>query len=196
MVRIDAGRLVEPAGFDAECRRPGNEWLAVNEDAMRLRDYWSRFKGELAEGFAGLCAYSAMYEPVGTVDHFVSTNEDRRLAYEWTNYRFASAWINSSKSKIRAEELLDPLLVGSGWFRILLPSLQLEVCELAPEAVRSLAQTTIERLHLVHDERIMRQRRQWYKLYVDGMLSLDGLQLLAPLIADAVRRARGDLLAN
>src|ERR1041384_7919968 len=32
-----------------------------------------------------------MYEPVGTVDHFVSCDEDRRRAYDWANYRYAAA---------------------------------------------------------------------------------------------------------
>ena len=53
---------------------PGND---------RPKDFWTPFKGRLAEGFRNLCAYSAMYEPVGTVDHFVSCHEDRSRAYEW-----------------------------------------------------------------------------------------------------------------
>jgi hypothetical protein len=62
----------EPGGFDKRARVPGNRWIASNPAANRPRDYWSRFKGDLAAGFHYLCAYSAMYEPVGTVDHFVS----------------------------------------------------------------------------------------------------------------------------
>ena len=37
------------------------------------------------------------FEPVGTVDHFMSCHEDRSKAYEWRNYRYCAAWINSSK---------------------------------------------------------------------------------------------------
>ena len=47
-----------------------------------------------------LCAYSAMYESVGTVDHFVSFHEDRSKAYEWGNYRYSAGWVNSSKQNV------------------------------------------------------------------------------------------------
>ena len=94
----------EPEDFDASCRQPGLRWLAENPAAPRPRDYWSSFKPELARAFRQLCAYSVMYEPVGTVDHFVSINEDRNLVYEWSNYRYASHWINSSKQGAGSKE--------------------------------------------------------------------------------------------
>ncbi len=186
MLRVDRGRLTEPADFDARCRKPGNEWLAAHPGGQRPRDYWSPFKRRLADGFGELCAYAAMYEPVGTVDHFVSADEDRSLAYEWANYRYASAWINSSKKNTRAAEILDPFLVESGWFRILLPSLQLVTTERIPIAIRPLAESTLRRLHLGDDERVIRQRRAWYKLWQRGELTLVGLRQMAPLIAEAV----------
>ena len=179
MLRVDRGRLAEPGDFDARCRKPGNEWLAAHPAGQRPRDYWSPFKGRLADGFGELCAYAAMYEPVGTVDHF-------SLAYEWANYRYASAWINSSKNRTRAAEILDPLLVETGWFRILLPSLQLVTTERIPIAIRPLAESTLRRLHLGDDERVIRQRRAWYKLWQSGELTLVGLRQMAPLIAEAV----------
>lgn len=46
---------------------------------------------------------------------------------------------------------------------------------------------TLRRLHLCNDERIVRQRRQWLKLYEQGKLDFAGLQELAPLIAEAVQ---------
>ena len=90
-------RFPEPAEFDEQTRKPGQQWLENHPSAKRPRDYWSRFKPELAHGFRQLCAYTAIHEPVGTVDHFISIDSDRSLAYEWNNYRFASGWINSSK---------------------------------------------------------------------------------------------------
>ena len=158
-------------------------------DAKRPRDFWSPFKGDLATGFGDLCAYSALYEPVGTVDHFVSWYEDRSKAYEWDNYRFSSAWINSSKKNVRSSELLDPFTVGHRWFEIILPSLQLTVTDSVPCELRARAEYTLKRLHLIHDERVMRQRREWYRMYQCGELNLSGLRKKAPLIADAVARA-------
>ncbi len=180
-------RIDEPPDFDAKARQPGRHWLEQHPNAKRPRDYWSAFKGPLAVGFSHLCAYSAMFEPVGTVDHFVSCDEDRSMAYEWSNYRYASGWINSSKQNAKADQILDPFEVEDGWFRILLPSLQLVVDEesIPPELVDR-AKFVLKRLHLRDDERVLRQRREWYRMYRDGELTLEGLRKKAPLIARAI----------
>ena len=176
----------EPADFDQKARTPGNAWLAANPGSGRPKDYWTYFKGELADGFRDLCAYSAMYEPVGTVDHFVSCHEDRSRSYDWENYRYCSAWINSSKGNVPAGELLDPFEIGTGWFEIHLPSLQLRVSDTIPEEFRNRAEYVLNRLHLRDDERVMRQRRAWYSAFQDGKITRDGLQDMAPLIAAAI----------
>ena len=73
MIRFE--RVDEPGDFDEWARVPGNAWLAANPEG-RPKDYWTRFKGALAEGFRNLCAYSAMYEPVGTVDQSGELSHD------------------------------------------------------------------------------------------------------------------------
>ncbi len=79
---------LEPENFDEKVRQPGNNWLEKNTDPKkRPIDYWSKFKSDLADGFNNLCGYSVMYEPVGTVEHFLSCENHRHLAYEWSNYR-------------------------------------------------------------------------------------------------------------
>ena len=187
MIRFD--RLDEPAEFDAKARRPGLRWLEEHPHSKRPRDLWSPFKPDLAAGFGDLCAYSAMYEPVGTVDHFKSISRNRELAYEWSNLRFASGWINSSKRDV--DQILDPFEIGEDWFEILLPSLQLVLTERVPSELRQRAEFTLERLHLRDDERVIRQRRAWLQLYEQGDLTLEGLHKMAPLIARAVARASG-----
>ena len=172
----------EPYEFGGKVRQPGTEWLA-NNPTGRPRDYWSHCKWALAEGFRNLCAYSAMYEPVGTIDHYRSTNTHRHLAYEWSNYRYASSWINSSKQDA---EVLDPFQVEDGWFEIILPSLQLVLTKEVPPEKQQLAQYTLARLHLRDDERVIRQRREWYAMYQRGGFSLEELERKAPLIARAV----------
>ena len=183
----------EPADFDLKCRQKGLDWLQKNPQgtrkAKRPKNYWSPFRPVLADRFSNLCAYGAMHEPVGTVDHFQPVNADETLAYEWHNYRYASGWINSSKNRCAA--VLDPFDVKPGWFEVLLPSLQLVARkDLIPEALHPLADETLKRLHLCDDERIVRQRRQWLKLYEQGHLDWAGLQELAPLIAKAVQAQR------
>lgn len=66
MIRFE--RVPEPPEFDQKARVPGNHWLAANPGTQRPKDFWTPFKGALAQGFRDLCAYSAMYEPVGTDD--------------------------------------------------------------------------------------------------------------------------------
>ena len=194
MIPVDRQVLEpEPADFDVKCRQKGQDWLQKNPQgtrkAKRPKNYWSPFRTALADRFSNLCAYGAMHEPVGTVDHFQPVNADEALAYEWQNYRYASGWINSSKNRCTA--VLDPFDVQPDWFEVLLPSLQLVARkDLIPEALHPLVDETLKRLHLCDDERIVRQRRQWLKLYEQGHLDFAGLQELAPLIAVAVQAQR------
>ena len=104
MIRFEP--VAEPADSREKAITPGTAWLASHPDADRPKDYWTPFKGALARGFRDLCVYSAMYEPVGSVDHFVSCHEDLSTAYEWENYRYCAAWINSSKGNTPAANLL------------------------------------------------------------------------------------------
>lgn len=179
---IPVAPVPEPSGFDERARRPGNAWLANNHGSKRPIDYWSSFRDVLADGFADRCGYTAMYTPAGTVDHFRSYKTNPELAYEWANYRYAAAWINSAK---KTSEVLDPYEVGEGWFEVLLPSLQLVATDKVPPERRALVERTLKGLPIAHDERVMKQRRGWYKLFREGDLSLEGLRKVAPLIAAA-----------
>lgn len=176
----------EPDEFEEKARTLGNAWLA-DHPIGRPKDFWSAFKRELADGFSNLCAYTVMYEPVGTVDHYFGCDNHRDQAYEWSNYRFASGWINSSK-RTEDEKVLDPFLVEDGWFEVILPSLQLVMTDAVPDHEKARAKYTLKRLHLSNDERVIRQRREWYRMYQDGELTLVGLEKKAPLIAHAVRK--------
>ncbi|MCW2279127.1 hypothetical protein [Heliophilum fasciatum] len=179
----------EPTDFDQQCRQRGQRWLAEHPHAKRPQDFWTPFKSYLADGFGDLCAYSAMYEPVGTVDHFFSCKNRLELAYEWSNYRYSAAWINSSKNTADGM-ILDPFEIGDNWFEIILPSLQLVVSRGVPEDMQEIAQYTLRRLHLVDDERVIRQRREWYRMYQQGRIDLEGLHEKAPLIARAIEKQR------
>lgn len=185
----------EPDGFDAQCRKKGSDWLARNPKASRQRkqrprDFWSPFRSDLANAFSERCAYGAMYEPNGTVDHFKPVDVDENLAYEWQNYRYVTGWINSSKSN-RAP-VLDAFQVKSGWFELLLPSLQLVAIKAKiPTKLHGLVNQTLKDLHLVDDERIVRQRREWLRMYEDGEITFSGLKKKAPLIAAAIEKRDG-----
>lgn len=131
-----------------------------------------------------------MYEPVGSVDHFRSWKAIRasepRLAFEWSNFRFAAQWINAVKQD--SDDVLDPFEVEDDWFEISLPSLQLVATDRIPQPMRAKAEVTLVRLRLRDDERVISQRRAWLRLHESGDLSLEGLRQKAPLIARAVEK--------
>lgn len=189
MIRFESQR--KPDGFEDRVEKRGSTWLAANASG-RPPAHWLEFRSQLADAFGSLCAYGVMYEPVGTVDHFVSIDEDRSRAYDWTNYRFAAGWINASKQSLRSTQLVDPFEVVNEWFEVQLPSMQLVATERVPPEARERVQFVLERLHLGHDERIVRQRREWYRMYEEGELTLRGLEKKAPLIAAAVRKMEGE----
>lgn len=177
----------KPEGFEDRVEKLGAAWLAANATG-RPPAHWREFRPQLADAFRSLCAYGAMFEPVGTVDHFVSVDEDRSRSYDWTNYRFCSAWINSSKQSLKSTQLIDPFTVVNEWFEVQLPSMQLVLTDRVPLEERKRAQFMLDRLHLGHDERVIRQRREWYRMYQEGELDLVGLAKKAPLIAAAIRK--------
>jgi hypothetical protein len=186
MITVLAG--AEPAYFEKEIREPGNKWLAKNPNAKRPRDFWARCLPELGEIFVNRCGYAAMLDPTGgTVDHYKSFKNHRELAYEWKNYRFASAVMNASK-RTADTDVLDPHEVGKGWFEILLPSLQMRVADAVPQEFRARAEFTLKRLNLRDGERIIQWRQSWYDMYLSQEMNLEGLRRVAPLIAEAVER--------
>ncbi len=180
----------EPESFDADCRTPGKKWLSQNPNYDRPKDYWTPFEPQLRAAFNGMCGWCAMHVMRGQVDHFVpcatlkKTKQDK-LAYEWSNFRYIEAWINQKKL---SADVLDPFAVQDGWFEISLPSLQLLPTDKIPNEYRAIANYTLKRLGLRDHEVVVRYREEWFKLYREKKLTLDGLRERAPLIAEAVER--------
>ena len=185
---IHVAPVPEPPGFDAEVRQKGNAWLLQSREGTPPA-YWTAFAPHLAAGFNDRCGYGAMYEPKGTVDHYIGQSECRCFIYEWRNYRFCSGWMNSSKSTGSSGGLrvLDPFEVQDGWFEIILPSLQLRVTEKVPDELRERAKYTLSCLHLCDDERVVRQRRHWMEEY-ERTGDIGVLERHAPLLARAVEK--------
>jgi hypothetical protein len=86
------------------------------------------------------------------------------------------------------DTILDPFDVQDGWFVIQLPSLQLLATDAIPQEYRDLASFTLDKLGLRDGEVVVRYRREWFQMYQQGKLPLDGLREVAPLIAVAVER--------
>lgn len=180
----------EPEEFDARTRQPGLHWLEQTRGRPRPRpkSFWGWCAEPLRAVFGERCGWLAMYIHDGDVDHFVSWNECRherpQLAYEWSNYRYASPRLNSRKRAAR--DLLDPFEVQLGWFRVELPSLQLVCTDAVPREHRERAERTLEVLDLVRGTRVRRLREGWLRRYRHNRLSLEGLLELAPLVGEAV----------
>ncbi len=186
---IPVAKVKKPKSFDKDVKTPGDAWLEANPKAVRPKALWGTFTSDLSDGFANRCGYAAMLDPTGgTVDHYLSFKRHRHLAYEWSNYRFASGTLNSSKSNAD-DAVLDPYEIGAGWFEVLLPSLQLVVTHAVPPGHRAKAEFTLARLKLRDGERVLRWRKSWYDMYIDGKLTLAGLRDVAPLVAAAIEKA-------
>ena len=175
----------EPKEFNVKCRKPGLEWLKKNKEGRK--DYWSPFRKDLANSFLNRCAYTAILDLNGTIDHYISFENNRKLAFEWTNYRYASGWINSSK-RTEDTKILDPLDIKEDWFEIILPSLQLIITDKMPKRIKAKAEYTLIRLHLRDGERVIQQRQVWLTEYQKGNITLDALGYYAPLVAKAVKK--------
>jgi len=184
---IPVAKVAKPRGYDA-VKQSGDAWLCANPNAKRPKDLWSPCLSHLADGFSHLCGYAAMLDPTGgTVDHDLSWDRQPDLAYDWSNFRFVSYILNASK-RTADDAVLDPYLVQSGWFEILLPSLQMQLTAKVPAKHRAKAEFTLKRLKLGDGEKVIRWRRHYYEAYQRGSLDLDGLRDFAPLIAEAVER--------
>jgi hypothetical protein len=186
---IPVPKLKKPKDFDERVKTPGDQWLKANPKAKRPKPLWLPYTKTLASGFGGLCGYAAMFDPTGgTVDHYLSFKNHPKKAYDWGNYRFASATLNSSKRNAD-DAVLDPFEVKAGWFEIELPSLQMRLTDVVPPAFRRKAEFTLKRLGLRDGERVIRWRQSWYNLYLAGDLNLEGLKQIAPLIAMAIEKS-------
>ncbi|MBK7001352.1 MAG: hypothetical protein IPH35_15660 [Rhodoferax sp.] len=95
---IPVAKVKKPKDFDAKVKVPGDQWLKTNPTAKRPKALWAPYTKMLANGFSGLCGYAAMFDATGgTVDHYLSFKNHPQKAYDWSNYRFASATLNASK---------------------------------------------------------------------------------------------------
>jgi hypothetical protein len=189
-IMIPVDTIPEPPHFDSLVRIPGNDWLRANPVSEKFDDLWKHVRKDLADGFHDLCGYSAIFTKPGTVDHYIAKDSPhgRSLAYEWSNYRFASSLMNTRKGTWN-RRILDPFEVGHGWFEILLPNLEMVVVdELIPIERRDDAHFTLKTLRLRDDVDVLENRRHWYEQFTKGDLTLNGLAQHAPLIARAVRK--------
>jgi hypothetical protein len=203
----------QPELFEENCRAPGQTWLTTypGKDPHKKSKSWSEFKPDLARHFSYRCGWLATsIEMEGIVEHYLSCgnrkNEHknsipsphRHLAFEWTNYRYASGVVNSRKGN-HDDAVLDPCEIEDDWFEIILHGFQLRITDAIPDRLRAKADFTLEKLKLRNGYHARMARWRWYERYWNnGTPHLDLLEKDAPLVAAAVRKAQanGDELPN
>ena len=197
-----------PADFDERVRNPGRDAIAelIGERPSRRRPgpkrkklaetrdeipaehfppYWRDVLPDMLESYSRLCAYLSLYIEHATgspsVDHVIPKSKAWDKVYEWSNYRLASALINSKRS---IEFVLDPFEIDDRLFALEFVSFQVKLGERARGALAEDVANTIEKLGL--NLRECRQaRREYVENYEKKMISLDYLQRRAPFIARA-----------
>jgi hypothetical protein len=198
----------EPSLFDTNCRKPGAAWLIANpnKDPHVQSGWWSQFKPDLAKHFNHRCGWlGASIEVEGVVEHYLSCGNRKKqpsphqhLAFEWSNYRYASGTVNSRKGN-HDDAILDPCEIGAGWFEVILHGFQLLPTKAIPKELRDKAKFTLKTLELRNGYHARMARWKWYERYWnDGEPLLDLLEKDAPLVAAAVRKAQanGEELPN
>ncbi|MCK6527597.1 hypothetical protein L6R50_08550 [Myxococcota bacterium] len=127
--------------------------MATTIDAIpveNLPTFWTRALPELRRRYGNVCGYLGMriHEATGaaTVDHFVPKSRDRRLAYEWSNFRLAAAQVNTNKGD--HEDVLDPFEVQDHWFTLDVASFEIAPADDLEAEVRAKVEATISRLGL------------------------------------------------
>ncbi len=185
--------IPDPEGFDTECRTPGIVWRATRrlQDATpktsEFPNLWAKYGDYLGQAFHGRCGWWAMWIAEGQVDHFLSKKNRPDLTYEWSNYRYIAGSVNGSKGN-HDDKILDPFEVLDGWFEVILPSMQLILTDQIPKTLIAKAEFTLTELHLHDGKKVVRCRKRWYDQFKGEMLTFDGLQLNAPLVAKAVKK--------
>jgi uncharacterized protein (TIGR02646 family) len=181
----------EPETFNEKVRKPGQVFLKTNARPKnwKNREYWQNSIADLYDAYEGICSYCAEWIPETTgdptVDHFIPKSIRPDLAYEWDNFRLACLRFNRWKHSF--QDVLDPFLIGSEWFMIQFPSLQLKPNPNLTTHQKSQIDATIKRLRL-NGPICIRSRNRWIKYYNQGKFDFDYLKRHAPLIAHELER--------
>jgi hypothetical protein len=183
----------EPADFSERVRKPGTVFLkkvpCPTTEQWKGKEYWQKVLPDMRKAYKGICAYSAHWiSPVTgshSIDHFVPKSVQANLAYEWSNFRYASSKFNSRKGK---HTILDPFHVEPDWFVLDFPSLlvkpNLNLLPHQKKAVRN----TISVLKLNADENCVKARQHWVMEFCAGEITFAHLKKKAPFIAHELQR--------
>ncbi|MBQ6657252.1 MAG: hypothetical protein IJM64_08225 [Ottowia sp.] len=186
----------EPPDFDTKVRQKGVAWMRARGIAdnqplpkgTHLKEYWRECKPDVYERYGRCCAYLAVYkEDIGdvTIDHFIPKSLCPDLAYEWSNYRLASALINARKGQSR--NVLDPFAVQNGWFHLELVTGHIYPNPALDTPTLTEVQATIARLKL-DNANYCGIRKKHFLMYLLGDISETHLKTYSPFVWSEANR--------
>ena len=186
-----------PTNFDALVAVPGAAHLADNPPQVPLpsrywrnRSYWTQIREALWRAYRGFCCYTCVrIEPSnaywGSVEHFEPKSLYPARAYDWDNFRLASTVPNQSKKD--HEDVLDPFLIGDGWFAIDSATLEVVPGPAAPPGRLDEIKATIARLKLSRQEYVI-SRSVYVDLYLQGEMTIEAVAAFNPFLAAEIDR--------
>jgi len=195
---ISVQKKSEPADFDAKVRAKGLRSLRAKgiDPAVplpaekKLNPFWRDCLDDLYREYDQTCAYLAVHieRATGgvTADHFVAKSQLPGQAYEWSNFRLASAIVNARKCDF--SDVLDPFTLPPDWFRLELVTGRIYANPGMATADQARVMATIERVGL--DNAINREMRaRHYQEYRQGDYTADFLSRRSPFVYhEAVRQ--------
>ena len=181
----------EPAAFNAKVRIPGQQYLQQhpNAKALELKAFWQGdMLKDLWKAYSGICAYLCIYMELtsgaASVDHLVPKSRNRKLAYEWKNYRLACLGINRLKG---TKSVLDPIGLRPNSFFIDFSNGRIYPNLSYGKSYQAKCAKTIEILDLdSQNNRTMRSRH--FDEYRNGEVSLSFLQRHSPFVCAEIIR--------
>jgi uncharacterized protein (TIGR02646 family) len=116
----------EPVDFARAVRAPGMKWIRKSglnpqnpvPTGTAIPPHWTKCLPALRSAYGSICAYAGVFVPlvVGapSVEHFLAKSKRLDQAYEWANYRFVCAKMNSRKRNF--DDVLDPFTLETEMF--------------------------------------------------------------------------------
>jgi hypothetical protein len=181
----------EPEDFSELVRKPGAIFLkkVPYPKTKQWKDYWCKVLPHMRKAYKRICAYSAEWISSGpgrdSIDHFVPKALRPHLAYEWSNFRYASLKFNCRKGTHTT--ILDPFQLEPDWFVLEIPSLLLKPNPNLPPDQKAAVDNTINVLKL-NGEDCIEGRQNWIEAFCAGKFIFAFLKERAPFVAYELER--------
>jgi hypothetical protein len=120
-----------------------------------------------------------------SIDHFSPKSQRPDLAYEWSNFRYASLKFNRRKG---IYIVLDPFTIKLNWFIMDFPSLIIRSNpNISSDKIKRI-EDTIKILKLNTDTNCVNARQNWVADFCNNEISFPFLKRRAPFIAHELER--------